>query len=251
MVDAVRAAFTVDLAIFMLAAFLGAVVAGLAGFAFGLVASGMWLHIITPVQSAVLIAAFACVVQSQATWRLRHAVRWRRIWPFVVGGAIGIPIGGEILRYVSPTTMRGVLGVFLIVFCAYYLAKPDLGRARSRPILDGVVGIGGGVVGALTGLSGIVVNIWTTMQGLPKDEQRAVFQPTAVILFILTLAWLGGAGIIPDGTGRLFLIGLPLVLIGTWIGLKLYGRLDEASFRRLVLWLLFISGLTLLPSLVG
>ena len=115
-------------------------------------------------------------------------------------------------------------------------------------MLDGSVGVLGGIIGSLTGLSGIVVNIWTTMQGLPKDEQRAVFQPTAVVLFILTLVWFNGAGIVPTGTGTLFLIGLPLFVIGSWIGLKLYGKLDEAGFRKLVLALLFVSGLTLIPS---
>ena len=87
------------------------------------------------------------------------------------------------------------------------------------------------------------------MQGLPKDEQRAVFQPSAVILFALTIAWFGGTGLVPEGTTNLFLIGLPLVVIGTQIGFRLYGHLDEVSFRRLVLLLLFGSGLTLMPSL--
>jgi uncharacterized membrane protein YfcA len=247
--DVVRAMMTGNTAVFVLGAFLGALVAGLAGFAFGLVASGIWLHVITPVQSAVLIAAFACVVQSLATWRMRHMVNWRHIMPFVVGGAIGIPIGAEILRHVSQQTMRGILGIFLIVFCIYFIAKPDLGRAKRYPVLDGVIGIAGGIIGALTGLAGIVINIWTTMQGLPKDEQRAVFQPSAVILFILTILWFGGAGIIPEGTGTLFLIGLPLVVVGSWIGLRLYGHLNETNFRRMVLGLLFVSGLTLVPSL--
>lgn len=248
--DALRAAMTLDLAIFLLACFLGAIVTGLAGFAFGLVASGIWLHVITPIQSAVLIAGFACVIQSYATWRMRHLVKWRAIAPFVIGGAIGIPIGAEILRYVSQQTMRGVLGVFLIVFCIYFIAKPDLGRAKTYPLLDGTVGILGGIIGALTGLAGIVVNIWTTMQGLPKDEQRAVFQPSAVLLFIITIVWFSGAGIVPEGTWNLFLMGLPLVLIGTQIGLKLYGHLDEAQFRKLVLGLLLVSGVTLVPSLM-
>jgi uncharacterized membrane protein YfcA len=44
---------------------------------------------------------------------------------------------------------------------------------------------------------------------------------------------------------RLFLIGLPAVLVGTWAGLRLYGRLDEASFRRVVLAVLLLSGLAL------
>lgn len=243
-----KVVLTQDAAVFMTAAFLGALVTGVAGFAFGLVASAIWLHVITPVQSAVLIAAFACVVQSISTWRMRHLVHWGNIWPFIVGGAVGIPIGGEILRFVSSNTMRGILGGFIILFCLYFWLKPDLGRARRYIWLDTTVGVLGGVIGSLTGLSGIVVNIWTTMQGLPKDEQRAVFQPTAVILFMLTILWLSGTGIVPPGTWQLFVIGLPLVLVGTWIGMQLYGKLDDAGFRKLVLALLFVSGLVLIPS---
>jgi len=35
-------------------------------------------------------------------------------------------------------------------------------------------------------------------------------------------------------------------LAGTWLGLKLFGRIDEATFRKLVLALLFISGAVLI-----
>jgi uncharacterized protein len=41
-------------------------------------------------------------------------------------------------------------------------------------------------------------------------------------------------------------IGLPALLLGTWVGLKLFGRLNEAGFRKVVLLLLFASGVTLL-----
>ena len=44
-----------DLALFVAATFLGAFVAGVAGFAFGLVAAAIWLHVLTPLQSATLI----------------------------------------------------------------------------------------------------------------------------------------------------------------------------------------------------
>lgn len=43
----------------------------------------------------------------------------------------------------------------------------------------------------------------------------------------------------------LLLTGLPVLLAGTWLGLKLYGRLDEAAFRKLVLFLLVLSGAAL------
>src|SRR5262245_13878806 len=81
------------LSLFLVATFAAALVAGLAGFAFGLVAAAVWLHIITPVQTAALIIAFGLVVQGYAVWKLRHALSWRRLAPFVAGAALGVPLG--------------------------------------------------------------------------------------------------------------------------------------------------------------
>jgi hypothetical protein len=52
-------------------------------------------------------------------------------------------------------------------------------------------------------------------------------------------------GSISADTIWFFVIGLPVLLAGTWLGLRLYGHLDEASFRKVVLILLLISGLAL------
>jgi len=43
----------------------------------------------------------------------------------------------------------------------------------------------------------------------------------------------------------LFFIGLPALAVGTWAGLKLFGKLDDQAFRRVVLVLPLISGLSL------
>ncbi len=47
---------------------------------------------------------------------------------------------------------------------------------------------------------------------------------------------------------ELALIGLPMTLIGVWLGLRSYGRLDDRQFRNLVLWLLLASGTVLTAS---
>lgn len=44
--------FPLDLPILLVATFLGALVAGLSGFAFGLVAVSIWFYILTPLQTA-------------------------------------------------------------------------------------------------------------------------------------------------------------------------------------------------------
>src|SRR4029077_3313140 len=53
-------------------------------------------------------------------------------------------------------------------------------------------------------------------------------------------------GMVGKGTIGLFLIGLPALAAGTWAGLKLFGRLDEVGFRRVVLGLVLVSGVSLL-----
>jgi len=67
---------SIVLALYLAAAFVGGVTTGLAGFAMGLVVSGVWLHILTPIQTAVLIVGYAVLVQSYAIWKLRHALNW-------------------------------------------------------------------------------------------------------------------------------------------------------------------------------
>jgi hypothetical protein len=45
---------------------------------------------------------------------------------------------------------------------------------------------------------------------------------------------------------RLFLFGFPVLLAGTWLGLKLYGKVNETTFRKIVLSLLLLSGAALI-----
>ena len=76
-----------DLFLFLAATFTAALLAGLAGFAFGIVAASAWLHILTPIQTATLIVWYGLIVQGYAVWKLRHAIRWNRIAPMVLGSA--------------------------------------------------------------------------------------------------------------------------------------------------------------------
>jgi uncharacterized membrane protein YfcA len=162
-------------------------------------------------------------------------------------GAIGVPIGGEVLRWASPASLRIAVGAILVLFSLYSLVRPKLASAAGAgPAADGAIGVVNGVIGGATGLGGIVAVVWCSTRGWPPAEQRAVFQPSGVAVFVMTGLWLGGTGMIGADTLSLFLIGLPALALGTWAGLKLFGRLDDTAFRRIVLALLLLSGLSLL-----
>ena len=238
-----------NLALFLIATFGAALVAGLAGFAFGIVAAGIWLHVITPVETASLIVGFGLIVQGLAVWKLRHALDWRKLWAFVAGGALGVPLGVAVLGWTNPAHVRAGTGAVLVLYALYALARPKMQPVAGGPLRDAGVGFLNGILAGITGFAGIVVTIWCGLRGWPKDVQRAVFQPVGVATFIMCAAWLGGTGAISAHTVELFLLGLPFLLAGTWLGLKLYGRLDEEGFRKIVLALLLVSGVALLWSL--
>src|SRR5947209_19318046 len=84
---------TLELPLFLFATSAGAFIAGLSGFAFGLVAASLWLYILTPTQSAALIIAFGRLVQGYSVWKLWRALDWRKLWPFVAEAAFGVPAG--------------------------------------------------------------------------------------------------------------------------------------------------------------
>lgn len=231
--------------LFLFAAFLGGFASGLAGFAMGFVVSGIWLHLITPIQTTALIAGYGLWTQGYGVWKLRHSLSLRKVVPFIIGGTIGVPIGTVLLTYAEPAYLRLGVGLLLVVYGIYGLSKPAFKPLQADVAADGGVGFANGVLCGLTGLPGFIITVWCQMRGWNKDEQRAVFQPVMLAAIVMTAISLTASGSITAETVKLYLLGLPALLAGLWVGFRLYGKLDDAAFRKVVLLLLLVAGLAL------
>lgn len=229
-----------------LGAFLGAIASGGAGFAFAVVASSIWLHVLDPVRATLLVVACSALLQFGTIWPLRHYIDRRRLWPFVAGGLVGIPVGVQVLAYTNPEHLKVGLGGFLALFGLYALAAPRLpviaGGGRTA---DAVVGFSGGVLGGIGGYSGVLPTIWTQLRGWPRDVARGVYQPFIIVAQIVTLVMVGIVAL-DAATVMLFFITLPPVMAGALLGWNLYGRLDDQLFRRALALLLVVSGVALI-----
>ena len=214
----------------------------------GFIVSGIWLHVITPVQTATLIVGYGLWTQGYGVWKLRRTLDWRSVAPFVIGGTIGIPLGTMLLSYVDPAYLRGGVGVLLVIYSIYGLGKPTFKPRQGRAVADGSIGFLNGLLGGLTGLPGFIITVWCQMRGWNKDEQRAVFQPVILAAMIVIAISLSVTGAITKDTLQLYVLGLPMLLAGLWLGFKCYGKLDDATFRKLVLLLLLCSGLALIAA---
>jgi uncharacterized protein len=237
--------------VFILAgALVGGYVSGLMGFGTGLAALIFWLHVIQPIVAAPLVLICSIIAQIQTLPAIWHAVVWRRILPFILGGLVGVPIGTKLLDVISLQEFKLLIGCLLIVSCSFMLLRRSpIAVSWGGKIVDGVVGFAGGILGGLAGLSGSLPMIWVSLRGWGKDEKRGVIQTfnLSVLLFAMSSQAIGGY--ITMEVGRLTLIAFPGILLGAWMGRKTYDRLGEGRFNQIVLVLLLLSGiLTIVTS---
>ncbi|TQF77223.1 sulfite exporter TauE/SafE family protein [Elioraea sp. Yellowstone] len=234
------------IALVSLGAFIGAISAGAAGFAFAMTASAIWLHVMDPVRSALLVVASGGLLHTILVWRMRATIDRARLAPFLIGGLIGVPVGVALLTVVDTALMRRMLGGLMAAYGGYALLAPSLPRVTAGGRrADAAVGLVGGVMSGLGGYSGVPTTIWAQLRGWPKELARGVYQPFILAMHIATLVLVGGLAF--DRTSALLLaITLPALLLGGWLGYRLYGHLNERQFRRLLAAMIAASGIALL-----
>lgn len=239
-----------EVGVMLSGALLAAIVSGSSGFAFGLIASAIWLHVLTPTQVVPLVVACSLLVNAAMVWRLRGMVRLNLLWPFVAGAMVGIPLGVAALHRIDGHLLRQGVGGLLVAYSVLMFSKPVMPLLRLGaavgPMADAAVGMLGGFMGGATSLNGVFPTLWCGLRGWNKADQRGVFQSYILIVHLVTLVWMGSAGELNATTGLNVLLCLPALVIGSWIGLWLFHRVSEAGFRKLILGLFLVSGLALL-----
>jgi uncharacterized membrane protein YfcA len=226
-------------------AFVGALAAGGAGFAFALAASSIWLHVLDPVRTTALVVACGSLLHFTLVWPIRRAIEPARLTPFLAGAIIGIPLGVLLLTRVNGGALKIALGIFMMLYGLYALLAPRLPKlAFGGRAVDAGIGLIGGILGGLGGYSGVVPTIWTQLRGWPKEIARGVYQPFILFAHVTTLLFVGAVALDSGGV-KLFLLALPALGIGAWVGLHLYSRLNDLRFRQVLALMLIASGLSL------
>jgi len=238
-------------ALLFLGAFAGGFVAGLAGFGTALMALGIWLYVLPPSDAVPLILICSVVAQSWTLPSLWRSFDFTLIWPFVIGGLIGVPLGTLLVAQADPNAFKLTVGVFLLLFpLALYVSKPMAFRFGGRPA-DAAIGFAGGVLGALAGLSGPLPILWATIRGWGKDERRGIFQTYNWTVLFAALCLQAASGLIAGHVIWLALLAFPGTILGAWLGARCYHAMSDRNFRDVVLGLLFLSGVALVWTTLG
>ena len=224
-------------------------VQGLSGFAFGLIAMAFWAWTIAPTIAGPMVVFASLLGQILTIGSVRKAFSLSRVLPFLIGGIAGVPIGVAVLNSIDLTAFRIVVGLVLVLFPSSMLIADRFPRLTlGGRLADGAAGFIGGVMGGIGGLSGAAPTLWTALRGWKKDAQRAVIQSFNLTMHALTLTVYAATGVLTREAGWMFLLLAPVVVAPALLGAKLYKKANEATFRRIVLVLLALSGLALLTG---
>ena len=244
-----------ELALLLAGAVIAGFVQGLSGFAFSMVSMAIWVWALDPKLAAVMAVFGSLVGQLIGLFTVPRKLDWRELAPFVLGGLVGIPLGVMLLPRLDADAFKFGLGALLVVACPAMLfasrlptvgfRNPALGRAA-----DGLAGVGGGVMGGLGGFTGVIPTLWCTLRGFEKAAQRTVVQNFNLATLAVTMAAYVASGAVTRPMWPLLPLVAAAVLAPSMIGARLYHRLAEQSFRRVVLGLLTAAGAVMLLSAV-
>ena len=239
----------------MLAGLAGGFINGLAGFGTALFSLGFLLQILPPVQAVGLVLILSVFSGLQGLWIVRQQIfeHPKRLVRFLLPALIGIPLGVHSLSFIDTDMLKIFIGLFMLFYGGFFVLRANLPTlSGSAPTTDRLVGLMGGILGGATGLSGALVTIWLSMRPYSKNETRAVLQPYNMVVLGLSVLMLAANGAYNFQSIIYLAVLMPAGLMAAQIGIWLFKKLDNLQFRRLLIILMFASGLLLiLRSLTG
>jgi uncharacterized protein len=227
----------------------GGFVSGLAGFGTALMTLGIWLYLMPPSVAVQLVLVCSVVAQSSTLPSMWRTFDLKLIWPFLIGGIAGVPLGTILIAHADPQNFKLTVGVFLLVFplALYFQRTPTAFRLGGK-LADATIGLAGGILGGLAGLSGPLPILWASVRGWGKDERRGIFQIFNWTVLVAALGLQLASGLVDRQVIWLALLALPGTILGASFGARVYHDLSDKNFRDVVLALLFLSGIGLLWS---
>jgi uncharacterized membrane protein YfcA len=236
-------------ALLLVGALAGGFVSGLAGFGTALMTLGIWLYLMPPSLAVPLVLICSVIGQSSTLPSMWRTFDLSLIWPFLIGGLAGVPLGTLLIAHADPQNFKLTVGVFLLVFpLALYFQHTPVAFRFGGKLADGAIGFAGGILGGLAGLSGPLPILWASVRGWGKDERRGIFQIFNWTVLAAALCLQVASGLVDRQVIWLALLALPGTIIGTWLGARVYRALSDQNFRDVVLALLFMSGVGLVWS---
>ena len=227
---------------------LGGFVKGVTGIGLPIVAIAVMVNFLDPLTTfATLIIPILVTNLWQAVTSRDWKAPFKRFWLMIILFVGCLFVGAELAVTLDSEILLLVLGISVAVFATFNLIKP-----RERPLAPTVERIAAPFTGALGGILGGLTAIWGppmmmlfVMLKLDKDDW---VQTVGLVWFVgsvpLTYAYWQN-GMLNSETAPMSLYACLPGMLGIWIGEVIRRRINQDTFRRVMLLALFVIGANL------
>ncbi len=218
----------------------------IAGFGFGLLAVPMMQLALSPRDAVVIstvIGAFSTTTQAVLD---RTHVEKASVRRLTIASYIGMPFGLMVFVLVSDSVLRITLGVVVILAAIVLSRGFVLKEGQHR--FDWVMGFFSGVLSTSTSTNGPPLVFVLQARGLSPESFRSTINTVFSFANIGALAMFVASGKINADAVVAALFALPALFLSLKIGYSIRPRVSAEFFRKLVLIMLVLSGMSLLAK---
>jgi len=232
------------------AVFAAGVTSGLTGFGFALVTVPLLILFLPPQVVVPIVTLLSNLTHAIILLETRKWLDVKRIWPLMVAGVIGTPLGTYILLALDGKSLKVLMGV-VIVLAALAMLTGFKRPIRSEKLAFVPVGLASGLLSGSTAMGGPPVVLFFSNQGVDKQVCRANFTLLFTVLSLATIPSQAAGGLIGHDVLVYTLAFSPALLLGTLAGIRLARSVSEAVFQRVTLAVVMVTGLSAVASGLG
>lgn len=231
--------------IIVVTTFVAAIVQGVSGFGFALVAMPI-LSGLTSIQTAApLVALITLTNNLLLCLYYRQSFDRNVVKNLLLGAVLGIPIGFLVLDYLPTTLMLIALGAIIVAYSLYSLVSPVMPVLKSKLWAYGA-GFLSGILLASFNLSGPPIVLYGSSQRWSQDRFKGNLSSFFWISVAIVVVGHGFQHRISADIVRQFFLAAPSLVLGLFLGVILSKKFDPTIFRKVVTILLSIVGVRLI-----
>lgn len=240
-----------ELALFLIIVGVGSYVQAVTGFAMGMIiVAGTAVFSLMSLPTVTAVISLVTFVNALLSLRGHYREVHGKLFVVVVIGQIpAIALGIQLLDYLdaqAELALSFLLGLFIVGGSLSMALRPE-----PRPRVSGVpamfaAGASSGVLGGMFAASAPILGWFTYRQPLPVAAIRATLLSCFAMSTFTRNVLVGAQGGVTLDVLTLAALGLPLVIVGSWLGREFPIVRGEYSMRRFAFSLTLVLGLWIL-----
>lgn len=227
-----------------IAIFCGFFVQTLIGFAGSLIALPILLLAVKLPDAIAFISIFYLFSSAFMVYKEWHNIDRDTILRLTLASIVGVVLGIAVLTYSRPVILQTGLGLFILLYVGYVvLGKTELALGRKTNLAFGV--LGGFFSGVFsTGGPLYVISVKNSVQ--EAKTFRATMIGVLALVTLIRIPALSISGVLDLEHVKMSMIILPVFFLAQFLGTKLFPKVNEGQFKKILLFLLCLSGLALI-----